>query len=234
MRIDKLLCDTMFITRNEAKTYIKNGKVIINDKIIKDSGFHVAPHKDVIVCNGKALSYEEFVYYMLNKPAGVVSATTDSKDKTVIDLFKDEGRNDLFPVGRLDKDTVGILIVTNDGALSHHLTSPRHHVDKEYFVGCKKPVSKEDISKLEKGVELIGDGFTKEAKVNIISDTEIILTISEGMYHQVKRMMAAVDNEVIYLKRLSIGGVKLDENLEEGCYRRLSLEELNLLKEKEE
>ena len=168
---------------------------------------------------------------MLNKPDGVVSATTDSHDTTVIDLLKAEERKNLFPVGRLDKDTTGLLIVTDDGDLAHHLTSPRHHVPKTYLVGIAYSLTVEDINRLETGVELTGDGMTKPAKVEVISEHEIKLTISEGMYHQVKRMLKAVDNEVISLKRLSMGSVILDESLAAGEYRRLTQEEILSLKE---
>lgn len=233
MRLDKLLCDTLHITRSEAKNIIKSGKVSLNGNVTKDIGIHVNPKTDVVTVNGNTVTYEQYVYYMLNKPSGFVSATKDSKDKTVIDLFKAENRDDLFPVGRLDKDTVGLLIITNDGDFSHHITSPRHHVPKTYQVKCKDPISDDELITLETGVEIKGDGITKEAKTQRIAADELYLTISEGMYHQVKRMIAAVGNEVIYLKRISIGDVCLDQSLSEGSYRRLSEDEVNLLKNKE-
>lgn len=230
MRLDKFLGDTTSYSRKELKDLIKSGKALVNGKVVKDNGFQVKETVDEIIFLNQRVIYEKFVYFMLNKPAGVVSANTDNVSKTVIDLFKDEGRSDLFTVGRLDKDTVGLLIVTNDGDFSHHLMSPRHHVGKTYFVRTEKPVSDSDIDKLSEGVLLDGDGMTKPSEVERVSPCEIKLTIYEGMFHQVKRMLAAVDNKVIYLKRLSIGVVFLDETLNEGQYRRLTQEEINILR----
>lgn len=230
MRLDKLLGDTTSYSRKELKDLIKSGKALVNGKVVKDNGFQVKETVDEITFLNQRVIYEKFVYFMLNKPAGIVSANTDNVSKTVIDLFKDEGRSDLFTVGRLDKDTVGLLIVTNDGDFSHHLMSPKHHVGKTYFVRTEKPVSDSDIDKLSEGVLLDGDGMTKPSEVERVSPCEIKLTIYEGMFHQVKRMLAAVDNKVIYLKRLSIGVVFLDETLNEGQYRRLTEEEINILR----
>lgn len=231
MRLDKFLCDTVNISRKDAKDFIKKGFVSVNGIKVTDSGLNISENTDSVLFKENPVTYEKFVYYMLNKPSGVVSATSDAVDSTVIDLFKAEGRNDLFPVGRLDKDTTGLLIVTNDGELSHHLTSPRHHVAKTYLVGIEHSVTAEDISLLENGVELTGDGLTKPAMVKVISDLSIELTITEGMYHQVKRMLAAVGNKVTSLKRLSMGRVSLDDSLVEGSYRRLTEAEILSLKE---
>lgn len=231
MRLDKYLGELNICTRSESKKILKSGAVTVNDEIIKNGAYHINEKCDVIKYNGELLSFEKNVYYMLNKPSGVVSATEDNLSKTVIDLLAKENRTDLFPVGRLDKDTTGLLIITNDGDLSHKLTSPNHHVSKTYLVGIEHNLSSEDIDGLEKGVELIGDGVTKPASVCFINDTTITLTISEGKYHQVKRMLAAVNNKVLSLKRLSIGGLKLDETLLEGEYRRLTNEEIKILKE---
>ena len=228
MRLDKFLCDSMNLSRKESKDVIKSGRVCVNDKVLRDPSFSINESSDIILVDSKQIKYEKFVYYMLNKPLGVVSATKDNIDKTVIDLLKPEGRDDLFPVGRLDKDTVGLLIITNDGPLSHHLTSPKHHVDKTYYVKIGHPLSDSDIEKLSYGIKL-DDAECKPAKVEVLSDNEINLTITEGMFHQVKRMLKAVDNEVLYLKRLSMGELKLDENLEEGTYRRLTDEEIKMI-----
>ncbi len=230
MRLDKFLCDTTSYSRKELKDFIKSGKALVNGKVIKDNGFQIDENHDDIVFQGKKISFEKYVYFMLNKPADYVSANTDNVSKTVIDLFKSEERSDLFTVGRLDKDTVGLLIVTNDGALAHHLTSPKHHVGKTYFVRTEKPVDDLAVKSLAEGVLLDGDGMTKPAIVERLSENEINLTIYEGMFHQVKRMLAAVDNKVIYLKRLSIGEVYLDKSLAEGEYRRLTEEEINILR----
>jgi 16S rRNA pseudouridine516 synthase len=230
MRIDKLLCDLNICTRSEAKSFIKKGLVNVNGETVKDPGAHVDPDSDTVFYKGEKLKYIKNVYFMLNKPAGIVSAVTDDKDKTVIDLFRSENRKGLVPVGRLDKDTHGLIIITDDGDLCHHLTSPGHHVPKTYFVGLKDPITDDSLLKLEAGVELKGDGITKPAKTLKLNEKEILLTINEGMYHQVKRMAAAVGNKVIYLKRIGIGDIKLDESLKEGEYRQLTKEELLLLK----
>ncbi|MBO4678702.1 MAG: 16S rRNA pseudouridine(516) synthase [Lachnospiraceae bacterium] len=231
MRLDKFLCDTENLSRKEARDFIKKGLVSVNGTKITDFGFIVKETGDRVLFKDKPITYEKFVYYMLNKPAGVVSATTDPHDTTVIDLLKAEERKNLFPVGRLDKDTVGLLIITDDGDLGHHLTSPKHHVAKTYLVRMAHSLTEADISALESGVELTGDGMTKPAKVEVIAPCEIKLTITEGMYHQVKRMLKAVGNEVTYLKRLSMGEVVLEESLAEGSYRRLTEEEILSLKE---
>jgi len=167
---------------------------------------------------------------MLNKPAGTVSATKDS-NTCVIDLFKGENRKGLFPVGRLDKDTVGLLFITDDGDFSHHLTSPRHGIPKKYFARIDHPLSDEDIKTLEEGTD-IGEGEKSgRSNIEVISDNEIYVTVFEGKYHEVKRMLKAVNNEVLYLKRVSMGGVGLDESLKEGEYRRLTPSELDKLNE---
>lgn len=231
MRIDKFLSELNIASRSEAKKLIKQKRILVNGKAVTDAGFVIDESKDCVELDGKPLTYERFVYFMLNKPAGVVSATNDNIDKTVIDILSPEGRNDLFPVGRLDKDTVGLLIITNDGDLGHRLTSPKHHADKTYLVKLRDDIDEPSIKKLETGVELNGDGMTRPAKVKVIDLKTIELSITEGKFHQVKRMLIAVGNEVVYLKRLSMGGLILDENLSEGQYRRLTEAELNTLKE---
>lgn len=230
MRLDKLLCETKFISRSEAKEKIKKGLVEVNGKTLKDPSVIVDENNDSILFCGDVINYEKYVYYMLNKPSGYVSAVKDNQSPTVIDILKEEGRNDLFPVGRLDKDTVGLLIITNDGELSHHLTSPKHHVEKTYYIKSALTLSRDNIEALEAGIEIEDGVITKPAKVKIISEYESELTISEGMYHQVKRMYKAIGNEVLFLKRLSIGNVYLDNNLSEGNYRRLTEKEINELK----
>ena len=170
---------------------------------------------------------------MLNKPAGVVSATEDKREKTVVDLITEKRRKDLFPVGRLDKDTEGLLLITNDGALAHELLSPRKHVDKTYFVKVKEQVSTEHVKLLETGVDIGEEKLTLPGKISrmALERTSLCLTIREGKFHQIKRMFQAVDNEVLYLKRLSMGTLELDENLEPGAYRPLTQEEIKRLKE---
>lgn len=231
MRLDKFLSETNTCSRKDTKQLIKQGRIIVNGCKAFDPGMTIKETEDEVTLDGRIISYEKYVYYMLNKPSDVVSATTDKIDTTVIDLLASENRPGLFPVGRLDKDTVGLLIITDDGELGHRLTSPRHHATKTYFVRTKFFVTDESIKRLMEGVDIGEDEFTKEAIVERISDNEIELTITEGKFHQVKRMLNAVDNEVIYLKRLSMGGVNLDTNLKEGCYRRLTSEEIQQLKE---
>lgn len=170
---------------------------------------------------------------MLNKPGGVVSATEDKREKTVLDLIQEKKRKDLFPVGRLDKDTEGLLLITNDGPLAHELLSPKKHVDKTYFVKAGKPLSDEDVRMLETGVDIGEEKQTLPGKVSRLSPerTSFCLTIREGKFHQIKRMLQAVDNEVLYLKRLSMGSLVLDEGLDPGEYRPLTQEEIERLKE---
>ena len=230
MRIDKLLCEMNIASRKDLKELIRKGNLCVNGNVVKDPGFNVNETSDVIEFKGKTISYEKFVYFMLNKPAGVVSATNDNTAGTVIDLLKDENKKDLFPVGRLDKDTTGLLIITNDGELGHKLTSPKHHAAKEYLVGLRDNITADSVKQLEDGVVLDGDGLTKPAKVTLIDDKTIILEIYEGKFHQVKRMLLAVSNEVVSLKRLSMGGLELDDSLKEGEYRRLTEEEIDILK----
>ena len=228
MRLDKYLCDTAGLTRSEAKNLIKGGKVEIDGARVLLPDYKFDENRASVTLEGKSLKYEKHVYFMLNKPAGLVSATKDAS-ATVIDLFKGENRKDLFPVGRLDKDTVGLLFITDDGDFSHRLMSPRKHVDKKYMVKIETSLSEDDIKALEGGLD-IGEGETTgPAKVEIIDDEFIYLTIGEGKYHQVKRMLEAVGNSVLWLKRVSIGRVSLDESLKEGEYRRLTSSELDLL-----
>jgi 16S rRNA pseudouridine516 synthase len=183
---------------------------------------------------GTRLSYQSFYYYMLYKPSGVVTATKDNHDKTVMDLLSDVSGKDLFPVGRLDKDTEGLLLITNDGELSHRLLLPKRHVAKTYYVECRGQITDEDIQKLEKGVDIGDDKPTLPAKVELLTQNDgsytMKLTITEGRFHQVKRMVQAVGGEVAYLKRLSMGTLLLDENLQKGQYRSLTEQEIIDLK----
>lgn len=228
MRLDKYLCELGKGTRSEVKDLIKKKKVSVDGSIITDAGYQVNDNSEVML-DGEQLMYEEFRYYMLNKPAGVVSATEDNIDKTVIDLLEGENIRGLFPVGRLDKDTEGLLLITNDGDMSHRLLSPKKHVDKCYYVELVNKIDKESIVRLTEGVDIGDDELTLPAKVEAISPTSVYLTITEGRYHQVKRMMLAVDNEVKFLKRVSFGPLELDKNLKPGEYRRLDDDEILML-----
>lgn len=234
MRLDKMLSNSGIGSRKEVKKLLKSGGVTVNGKMVKDAKVHVDPELDNVQLFDEAIEYREFVYLMMNKPGGVVSATEDKRDETVVDLLDDSHKHfDPHPVGRLDKDTEGFLLLTNDGQLSHYLLSPKHHVPKTYFARIQGTVTEKDVEAFKKGVTL-EDGYeTKPGDLVILSSgdqSEIELTITEGKFHQVKRMFQAVDKEVIYLKRLSMGALALDEELELGEYRELTEEELNLLK----
>ena len=229
IRLDKFLCEMEIGTRSQVKDMIKKGQVSVDGEVIKKADFKFDEKTTRVCVNEKEISYQKFFYYMLNKPAGVVSATTDNHDKTVLDLLKEAPGKDLFPVGRLDKDTEGLLLITNDGELSHNLLSPKKHVEKTYLVKTAESVTTDMIQALEKGVDIGEEKITLPAKVKVLEDKEMELTITEGKFHQVKRMLKAVNNEVVYLKRLSMGSLLLDANLELGEYRPLTEMELSEL-----
>lgn len=226
LRLDKFLCEANLGSRSQVKEYLKQGLVSVNGEIIKRPEHKVDETKDRICCRGKEIVYRKYVYYMLNKPKDVVSSTRDSMCRTVSELLADTGYDDLFPVGRLDKDTEGLLIMTNDGNLAHNLLSPKKHVEKVYYAELRKPLSEEDRKALETGVDIGEEKLTLPAKAEQITETGLYLTIMEGRYHQVKRMLHAVGNEVIYLKRISMGKLSLDKNLPCGRYRELTEEEV--------
>lgn len=234
MRLDKYLADMGIGTRSEAKQHIRKNQVYVNGALPAGPQQQVKPGKDEVVCQGKAITYTEYEYFMLNKPQGCVSAVTDREHQTVMDLITEKNRKDLFPVGRLDKDTEGLLLITNDGALSHNLLAPGKHVPKTYFAKVSGQVTAFDITEFARGIDIGEEKPTKPAKLEILSCkemvTEIMLTITEGKFHQVKRMFEAVGKEVLFLKRLSMGGLRLDVSLAPGAYRRLTEEEINLLK----
>ncbi len=228
-RLDKFLCDMEFGTRSEVKALIKKGLVTVNDSICKTPEQKIDPYQDRVVCQGRLCEYAQYYYYMLHKPAGYITATEDHTQNTVMQLLGDAFRKDLFPVGRLDKDTEGLLLITNNGELAHRLLSPKKHVPKTYFVQIPKPLSKSQIEALENGLDIGDDKITLPAKVTVINDTSIHLTITEGRYHQVKRMLLAVNSEVLYLKRLTFGSLTLDESLPKGSFRALTEAEINQL-----
>lgn len=234
-RLDKIISNLGYGSRKEIKAIARKGLIEVDGVIIKDSSMNVDPEKSVIKINGEEIFYREYIYLMMNKPDGVISATHDNRDETVIDLLEiDHQAFDPFPVGRLDKDTVGLLLLTNDGELNHRLISPKWKVDKVYYAKIDKKVTEKDIEAFKKGITL-DDGYVcKEAKLEILNSSdegsEINLTIQEGKFHQVKRMFEAVDKKVVYLKRIEFGGLSLDEELEEGEYRELTEEELAQLK----
>lgn len=232
LRLDKFLSDMNIGTRSEIKAWIRKGRVSINSEPCIRPEIKVSTGKDEITFDGQRVYYEEHIYIMLNKPAGVVSATEDKRDKTVIDLIKGSNRKDLFPVGRLDKDTEGLLIITNDGDLAHRLMSPKKMVDKVYYAKIKGRVTDEDVAVFLSGVSIGEDRPCLPAILDILKsddNSEINLTIQEGKFHQVKRMFEAVGKEVVFLKRISIGGLPLDPLLKPGDYRRLTQDELEHL-----
>ncbi|MGX7201938.1 16S rRNA pseudouridine(516) synthase [Enterococcus plantarum] len=237
MRLDKFLAETGVGSRKEAKQLLKKNLVTVNDEIVKDGKTQIDEKQDIIKFAGEELTYQKYYYYLLHKPQGVISATEDKWDQTVIDLLKDEDyREDIFPVGRLDKDTEGLLLLTNDGQLAHQLLSPKKHVDKEYFAIIQGIVTEEDIRHFAAGFALTDKEQVKPSELIIESvdetneQSEIRLTIQEGKFHQVKRMFEAVDKKVVYLKRLRMGSLWLDEELILGEYRTLTEEELEKLK----
>ena len=234
-RLDKILSNLGYGSRKEIKQAIRKGLIEVNGELVKDNGMQVDPENDRIIVNGEEIFYRKFIYLMMNKPDGVVSATTDTRDETVVDLLEVEHQVfNPFPVGRLDKDTVGLLLLTNDGELNHRLISPKWKVDKVYYAKIDKKVTEADIKKFQKGITLDDGYLCKEAKLEILNATdegsEVMITIQEGKYHQVKRMFEAVNKNVVYLKRVEFGTLKLDEELEEGEYRELTEEEINILK----
>lgn len=242
MRLDKFLTETGVGTRSQVKSYIKKGQVTVNGNLAKDGSVHIDENKDTVCFQNKPLSYVKERYYMLHKPMGVVCATKDNINKTVLELFDKELQKGLIIVGRLDKDTEGLLFLTTDGEFSHKLMSPKKHVEKTYYFEADGVLMEDDIKKLENGVE-IGDDepVTLPAKVSHVQlmDKKVSgrLTITEGRYHQVKRMLQAVGCKVTYLKRFSIGKILLDDSLLPGEYRELShaeLEALGYIKGKDE
>ena len=233
LRLDKYLCDMGVGTRSEVKKYLKKGQVTVNGTITKSPDVKIYLAKDKIQLEGKELKYQRYEYYMLNKPAGVVSATKDNVNQTVIELITTSDKRDLFPVGRLDKDTEGLLLITNDGALAHQLLSPSTKVKKTYYAKVKGQVNNKDVESFLKGIPLEKDFITSPGELKILESGEIShvkVTITEGKFHQIKRMFHYVSKEVIYLKRLSIGPLMLDKNLKNGEYRPLTKEEVLMLK----
>ena len=232
IRLDKYLADMGIGTRSEIKKYIRHGVVTVDGETVKRPEMKVNTSSCRITVGGKEVVYHKNEYYMLNKPAGYVSATSDPKEKTVIDLITGQKRKDLFPVGRLDKDTEGLLLITNDGDLAHRLLAPGKHVDKVYFARLDHDASAEDVQAFADGLDIGDDKPTLPAQLAILCEehaNEVLVTLHEGRYHQVKRMFEARGNKVAYLKRVSMGALVLDPALAEGESRRLTEEELAAL-----
>lgn len=233
MRLDKFLANQNIGSRSQVKEMVRKGLVKVNGSPVKKSDIQIDEKADKVSVNGEEICMQKPSYLMLHKPAGVVSATTDTREKTVMDLLPPEFAKKYFPVGRLDKDTEGLLLITDDGVLAHNLLSPKHHVDKTYYVEVNGVISDDMKEVLEQGVDIGDDTITLPAKVaerKVLTDgMSFLLTITEGRFHQIKRMVHAVGLEVTYLKRLSMGTLQLDEKLDKGCYRALSEEEIQAL-----
>lgn len=232
-RIDKILANLGYGSRKDIKKNIKSGMVKVNNEVIKDNSIKIDPYKENIKFNNKKINYRKFIYLMLNKPSGVISATEDNHSKTVIDLIDDEYKAfNPFPVGRLDKDTEGLLILTNDGDLAHKLLSPKKHVDKKYYVKVEGYLDENDKTAFKEGLDIGEKNITLPAELDIKKSNEIsecYVIIREGKFHQIKRMFISLGKKVIYLKRISMGNVELDSNLKLGEYRELTSKEIDIL-----
>lgn len=232
IRLDKYLADMGFGTRSQVKQQIARGNVAVNGSAASRPEMKIDTEKDCVFFCGAEAVYVQYEYFMVNKPAGVVSATEDKKERTVMDLLRERKRKDLFPVGRLDKDTEGLLLITNDGGMAHRLLAPGKHVDKVYYAVIDGKVTMEDAELFRTGVDIGDAKKTMPALLRILSSgehSEVLLTIREGRFHQVKRMFHAAGKEVLFLKRIQMGTLKLDEKLNPGEYRRLTKEEVEKL-----
>lgn len=234
MRLDRYLANMGCGSRSEVKRLIKSGFVTVNDQSVRNESFQIHPGIDIIVCWGAEVAYREYVYLMLNKPGGVVSATKDPKERTVLELLDQKYQNKgIFPVGRLDKDTEGLLILTNNGDLGHKLLAPKKKVPKRYFAKVSGPIGNAEIESFRKGITLDDGYLTRPAQLELVNCgavSEVMVVIEEGKYHQIKRMFQALGKDVLYLKRLAMGELSIDPNLRIGDYRELTPEEIDLLK----
>lgn len=231
IRLDRFLVEMNRGSRSQIKEAAKKGRILVNGEVEKRTERKIDPDADLVTFDGSCVSYRTFEYYMMNKPQGVVSATEDNLHKTVIDLLKGDNRSDLFPVGRLDIDTEGLLLLTNDGDLAHRLLAPRKHVDKRYYARIEGTLPEDGPERIEEGLTLLDGTKVRPAKLELLG-TDVILTVHEGKFHQVKRMFEALGCRVVYLKRLSMGPLTLDESLLPGQYRSLTEQEIKALGEK--
>lgn len=237
IRLDKYLADAGQGTRTQVKALIRERRVAVNEAVIRQADYKVNTESDSVFLDGKPVVFAEYQYYMLYKPAGVVSATTDSRDKTVIELIEEKKRRDLFPVGRLDKDTEGLLLITNDGRLANRLLAPGKHVEKTYYAEIDGHVTEDTVRIFREGMDIGDERLTAPTELCILSGesdgdrwtSEVEITLTEGRYHQIKRMFESVGMRVVYLKRLSMGALRLDETLGCGGYRQLTQSELESL-----
>lgn len=229
MRLDKFIVDSGLATRTEIAKAAKNGAVTVNGVVVRRASGHIDPVCDTVTYCGREVVYREFTYVMLNKPDGYVSATSDDLSPTVLELLpKELQKIGLFPCGRLDKNTLGLMILTNNGPLSHKLLAPKNHVDKKYRFEVKFPISESDVKELEAGVD-IGGYMTAPCKVEMIAEREGYIILTEGKYHQIKLMAEAVHNQITFLERVTFGPIKLDEKLSRGEWRYLNEEEQKIL-----
>ena len=234
LRLDKYLADMGVGTRSEVKKYIKKGFVQLNGEVASSGEAKVNTLEDVVIFNGNPVAYVDVEYYMLNKPQGIITATRDNRQATVLDLIDDAIRSDLFPVGRLDKDTEGLLIITNDGALAHALLSPKKHIPKIYYARIEGVVTENHVHQFGEGLVIDNNLTAMPANLTVINSgdiSEIQVEVFEGKFHQVKRMFESVGKKVLYLKRISMGNLQLDEHLSPGEYRPLTPEEVMKLKQ---
>lgn len=232
MRLDKFIVEAGLASRTEIARVAKNGGVTVNGQVVRRASGHIDPTKDTVTYMGREVIWREFTYIMLNKPDGYVSATDDLLNPTVLTLLPDELQKiGLFPCGRLDKNTLGLMILTNNGPLAHKLLAPKNHVSKKYRFTVKFPISDDDVKDLESGVD-IGGYMTAPCKVEMIDERNGYITLTEGKYHQIKLMAEAVHNQITYLERVTFGPIFLDESLERGQWRHLNADEQNALEER--
>ena len=230
MRIDKFLSEMAVCSRSEASKAARSGGITVDGQPVKKADVHIDPERNAVCYFGQPVAYKKFTYIMLNKPDGYISATDDPRERTVLELLDERSRKlGLFPAGRLDKNTLGLLILTNDGELCHRLLSPKNHVEKRYYFETERNITEEDKQKLESGVDLDGER-TKPAKLALSGDRSGVITITEGKFHQIKRMFEVVCNKVTYLERIEFGGIELDRNLARGEWRELTAEEVETLR----
>lgn len=231
MRLDKMLSECGVASRKESARAARAGQITVNGTPVRNADTKIDPEKDAVVFCGRLVQYRKYVYFLLNKPDGYVSATEDGRDPVVTDLFPEEYRKmGIFPCGRLDKHTLGLMLITNDGALSHRLLAPKNHVSKSYRFCVKFPLSEIDVNNLEEGVD-IGGYVTKPCRISLSDEKSGVITIVEGKYHQIKLMMEAVHNQITYLERISFGSLSLDPALDRGEWRELFAEEIAALQE---
>lgn len=228
IRIDKLLADAGKGTRSEIRALLKRGQVCVDGETVKSADFKLDPQKSGVTLSGVPVEYKKHRYIMMNKPAGYVSATEDNFDKTVIELLdEDDRKRALYPAGRLDKDTEGLLILTDDGDFCHRIISPKEKVEKIYYAKISAPLTEKDVAAFRSGIRLRDGYLCKSASLELLEDNAVLVTLTEGKYHQVRRMLASRGVQVEYLKRIKIGGLKLDESISPGGYRDLTMGEID-------